>query len=70
MGRELVSKPSDPEVSRRRVEAVFGKAERGEELTEKEMLIVQWETALSRGCHACGRRVVISHRPRRKGEER
>ncbi len=65
---KLVSRQSDPEASRRRVEAAFRKAERGEELTEKETLIVQWETALSRGCHACGSRVMVSHRPRHKGD--
>jgi len=69
MRRKLVSKPSDPEVSRRRVEAAFRKAARGEELTEKEVLIVQWETAMNR-CHACGPRVGIFHGPRRKGDDR
>lgn len=69
MRRKLVSKPSDPEVSRRHVEAAFRKAERGEELTEKEMMIVQWETALG-GCHACGIGVRVFHGPRRNRDDR
>lgn len=41
MARKLVSRLSDAETSRRRVEAALEKAERGETLTEKEAMIAQ-----------------------------
>lgn len=50
--RKLVSRPSDAETSRRRVEAALKKAERGEKLTEKETMIVQWERSIN-SCHCC-----------------
>jgi len=59
----------EKEASRRRVEAALRKAERGEELTEKETMIVQWERALG-GCHACGPRIRVFHSPRRNGGDR
>lgn len=48
-----------------RVEAAFRKAERGEELTEREVLILRWETAMSRR-HACAPRVRVFHERGRK----
>jgi hypothetical protein len=60
----LVSKPPNVEDMRRRVRAALRKAEHGEELTERELLIVQWITSSDR-CHACyerGRMVVVLQR--------
>lgn len=67
--REPLGESSDPEVSRRRVEVAIRKAELGSELTEKEVLIVQRETAMNR-CHSCGPRAILFHSPRRRGEDR
>jgi hypothetical protein len=52
VGRELKRKPLDGEATRRRVEAALLKAERGEDLTKKELRIVQWVTRPG-GCRAC-----------------
>ncbi len=57
MVRKLVSRPSDVETSRRRVEAALKKAERGEKLTEKETMIVQWERSIN-SCHCCSPRAA------------
>lgn len=46
------NKPLDGEGMRRRVEAALLKAERGEDLTKKELMIVQWVTRPG-GCRAC-----------------
>lgn len=67
--KSRVPTEQEKEASKRRVEATLRKAERGEELTEKETMIVQWETALG-GCHACGPRIKVFHGPRRKGDDR
>jgi hypothetical protein len=48
----LNKKPLDGEGMRRRVEAALLKAERGEDLTKKELTIVQWVTRPG-GCRAC-----------------
>jgi len=53
------SKPLDGEGMRRRVEAALGKAELGEELTRKELMIVQWVTRPG-GCRACSTTVRVS----------
>lgn len=58
MARKLVSQPSDAEASRRRVEAALEKAERGEKLTEKETMIVQWERSIN-ACHCCSLRIAV-----------
>jgi hypothetical protein len=50
--KKLVSRPPDPEGIRWRVGTALRKAERGEELTEREVKIVQWITRSGR-CHAC-----------------
>ncbi len=52
MRRGVKSKPLDCEGMRRRVQAALQKAERGEELTNKELTIVQWVTSPG-GCRAC-----------------
>jgi hypothetical protein len=53
------SKPLDSEGMRRRVEAALRKAERGEDLTKKELMIVQWVTRPG-GCRACSTTVRIA----------
>lgn len=64
--RGLKSKPSDPEESRKRIEAALRKHELGEPLTEKELTIVYW-VRHGGGCHACGgsghRGVTVAVRP-------
>lgn len=55
------SEPLDGEGMRRRVEAALRKAERGEELTKKELMIVQWVT-IPGGCRACSLGIQISRR--------
>ncbi len=52
-------KPIDGEGMRRRVEAALLKAERGEDLTKKELMIVQWVTRPG-GCRACSTVVRVS----------
>jgi hypothetical protein len=59
VGRVLERKPLDGEGMRRRVEAALLKAERGEDLTKKELLIVQWVTRPG-GCRACSTAVRVS----------
>ena len=46
---------------RRRVEAALLKAERGEDLTKKELTIIQWVTRPG-GCRACSTAVRVSRR--------
>jgi hypothetical protein len=53
------SRPLDGEGMRRRVEAALRKAERGEDLTKKELMIVQWVTRPG-GCRACSTTVRVS----------
>lgn len=62
----MKSKPLDGEGMRRRVEVALGKAEGGEKLTRKELMIVQWVTRPG-GCRACSTAVKI---PRGGGEDR
>ena len=61
------------EETRRCEEGALGKAQREEELTEKEFMIVQWVTS-SGGCHACSPRIVVSpgmvNEPRRERGDR
>ena len=52
MRQESKRQPLDGEGMRRRVEAALLKAERGEDLTKKELMIVQWVTRPG-GCRAC-----------------
>ncbi len=52
-------KPIDGDGMRRRVEAALSKAERGEDLTKKELMIVQWVTRPG-GCRACSTAVRVS----------
>ncbi len=71
MRRGVKSKLLDGEGMRRRVQAALQKAERGEELTKRELTIVQWVTSPG-GCRACsagGVRVFHSREedPRLKG---
>jgi hypothetical protein len=40
------------------VEAALEKAERGEKLTEKETMIVQWERSIN-ACHCCSPRIAV-----------
>lgn len=54
------SKITDTERARQRVQDALRKAERGEELTKKELMIVQWVTSPG-GCHACSTGVRIVH---------
>ncbi len=61
MRRKPVSKPRGVQGMKQRVEVALGKAERGEELTKKELTIVQWVTR-SGGCRVCSPRIRISHR--------
>ncbi len=53
------SKITDTERARQRVRDALRKAERGEELTKKELMIVQWVISPG-GCRACspGERIV------------
>lgn len=60
----MKSEPLDGEGMRRRVEAALLKAERGDELTKKELMIVQWVTRPG-GCRACSLGVRVS----RSGEK-
>jgi hypothetical protein len=57
----LVSAAPDGEGMRRRVESAWRKAKLGEELTEKEFMIVQWERSIG-GCRACYARMRRSIR--------
>lgn len=59
MRNRLKNEPLDGEGMRRRVEVTARKAERGEELTKKELTIVQWVTR-SGGCRACSLGVRVS----------
>jgi hypothetical protein len=59
VGGVLKRKPLDGEGMRRRVEAALLKAERGEDLTKKELMIVQWVTRPG-GCRACSTTVRVS----------
>ena len=52
MGLVLKREPLDGEGMRRRVQVALLKAERGEDLTKKELMIVQWVTRPG-GCRAC-----------------
>lgn len=64
MRRGSASEPSDAQGMRRRVKAVLCKAERGAELTKKELMIVQW-IKHGGGCLACsGRRMDEAARRR------
>ncbi len=61
MRNRLKSEPLDGEGMRRRVEAALRRAERGEELAKKELMIVQWVTRPG-GCRACSLAIRISRR--------
>ena len=60
MIRSSASKPADAELLRQRVQDALRKAERGEELTKKKLMIVQRGTSPG-GCHACFHRKRLSH---------
>ena len=47
-----MSRPLDGEGMRRRVEEAWRKAKLGEKMTQKEIMIVQWESSIS-SCSAC-----------------
>ena len=59
MRRGSKSRLLDGKGMQRRVEAALRKAERGEELTRKELTIVQWVTRPG-GCRACSTGVRFS----------
>ena len=58
MRQESKGRALDGEGMRRRVEAALLKAERGEDLTKKELMIVQWVTRPG-GCRACSTTVRV-----------
>lgn len=57
--RKPKSKPLDAEGMRKRVDDALLKDARGEPLTEKELMIVQWIKHGGGGCRACSSGIAV-----------